>query len=134
MPKGIMILGSAGAGKTSLGSLTASKLGAVFLDIDEYIWRKDTKIPYMVMHSKAEKIQRLMTAVQDADKFVMAGSMNSFHEFFDPMFVLAVELAAASNVRVERVHNRELKRFGSRILPGGDMYESHQAFLKETAA
>ena len=36
MPKGIIILGSAGAGKTTLGKLVAKKLRIVFLDIDEY--------------------------------------------------------------------------------------------------
>ena len=30
----------------------------------------------------------------------MAGSMNSFHEYFDPMFLLAVYLTADAKVRV----------------------------------
>ena len=29
---------------------------------------------------------------------------------------------------------RELAEFGSRILPGGDMFEAHQAFLRDSAA
>lgn len=133
MPKGIIILGPAGAGKTTLGSLVALNLGIVLLDIDEYIWRKDTDIPYTVMYSKKEKIDRLMKAVKDVKEFVMSGSMNSFHEYFDPMFLLAVYLTADSQVRAERVHNRELKKFGNRILPGGDMYQMHQAFLEDVA-
>ena len=63
----------------------------------------------------------------------MAGSMNSFHEHFDHLFVLAVYLTADANLRVERVHQRELNEFGKRILAGGDMYESHQAFLWDIA-
>lgn len=51
MPKGIIILGSAGAGKTILGKLVAKKLGIAFLDIDEYVWKNDTDIPYTVMYS-----------------------------------------------------------------------------------
>ena len=42
MAVGIMIMGAPGAGKTTLGELTAKALGYAFLDIDEYIWRKDT--------------------------------------------------------------------------------------------
>ena len=33
-------------------------------------------------------------------------------------------------MRLERIKKREYARFGARILPGGDMYEQHRAFLK----
>lgn len=92
--KGIMILGSSGAGKTTLGRFTAQKLGVPFLDVDDYIWRKDTEMPFQVMYSREEKISRLMAAAREAEEFVMAGSMDSFHEYFDPFFRLAVYLTA----------------------------------------
>ena len=133
MPKGIILLGPSGSGKTTLGKLVAGRLGVAFLDIDDYIWRKDTAIPYTVMYSRAEKIKRLMDAVEKSGEFVMAGSMNSFHEHFDPFFLLAVYLTADENLRVNRVHDRELAEFGKRILPGGDMFEAHQAFLRDSA-
>lgn len=128
---GMIILGSAGSGKTTLGKLTAEKLGISFLDIDEYIWRNDTEIPYTVMYSREEKIKNLMEAAEKAGEFVMAGSMNSFHEYFDPFFRLAVYLTADAKVRAHRVHERELAEFGDRILPGGDMYEEHCGFLED---
>ena len=134
MPKGFILFGPSGSGKTTLGKLVAGRLGIAFLDIDDYIWRKDTAIPYTVMYTKAEKIRRLMDAVEKAGEFVMAGSMNSFHECFDPFFLLAVYLTAEEKLRVSRVHDRELAEFGSRILPGGDMFETHQAFLRDSAA
>ena len=49
MATGIMIMGSSGAGKTTLGNLVANELGYTFVDIDEYIWRKDTEIPFSAM-------------------------------------------------------------------------------------
>ena len=123
---GMIILGPAGSGKTTLGKYVADKMEIAFLDIDEYIWRNDTEKLYSVMYSKEEKIRNLMGAVQKAEEFVMAGSMNSFHEYFDPMFRLAVYLTADAKVRVTRIHEREQEEFGDRILPGGDMYEEHQ--------
>ena len=54
---GIIIVGPAGAGKTTLGRLAARELGAGFLDIDDYIWRTDTPAPYTVMYSREEKIR-----------------------------------------------------------------------------
>lgn len=83
---------------------------------------------------KEKKISRLTNAISGIDRFVMAGSMDSFHEHFDPFFSLGVYLNAPSRLRVERVHQREYKRFGSRILENGDMYEKHQRFLADTAA
>ena len=55
MATGIMIMGSSGSGKTTLGELVAKELGYTFVDIDEYIWRKDTEIPFSTMYPKAEK-------------------------------------------------------------------------------
>ena len=131
MPKGIMITGPSGAGKTTLGEIVAKKLGYPFVDIDDYIWRKDTELPFSAMYPKAEKISRLMEAISGCEHFVMAGSMDSFHEHFDPFFELVVLLHTDVQIRVERVHRREQGWFGERIAEGGDMYENHQKFLKD---
>ena len=63
MTSGIMITGSSGAGKTTLGQLVARELGFTFVDVDEYIWRRDTEIPFTAMYPKAEKISLLMDAI-----------------------------------------------------------------------
>ena len=131
MASGIMIAGAPGAGKTTLGALTAKELGYAFLDIDEYLWRKDTEIPFSEMYSKAEKISRLMDAVLKCEHFVMAGSMDSFHEHFDPFFKLVVHLQADTKLRKARVREREFGRFGNRILEGGDMHEKHERFISD---
>lgn len=133
MATGIMIMGPSGAGKTTLGELVAKELGYTFVDIDEYIWRKDTDIPFSKMYSRTEKISRLQAAISDCEHFVMAGSMNSFHEHFDPCFELVVFLHADAGLRVKRVHARELGWFGERVLDGGDMYEEHQKMLSNIA-
>lgn len=129
MATGIMITGASGAGKTTLGELVAKELGYTFVDIDEYIWRKDTEIPFSAMYTKAEKISRLQEAISGCEHFVMAGSMDSFHEYFDPCFELVVHLHADAQTRVKRVHERALKRFGERVLEDGDMFEAHQKML-----
>lgn len=134
MKKGIILFGPAGSGKTTLGRMVAQQLGFAFVDIDDYIWRQDTEIPFSVMYPRAEKISRLMDAISRTDHFVMAGSMDSFHEHFDPFFDLAIHLTASAEVRVARVHQREYAIFGNRVLEGGDMYEAHQRFLDDVAS
>ena len=128
-----MITGSSGAGKTTLGQLVARELGFTLVDVDEYIWRRDTEIPFTAMYPKAEKNSRLMDAISGCDHFVMAGSMDSFHEHFDPYFNLVVHLHADAQLRVKRVHERALERFGERIEVCGDMYEEHQRMLNDIA-
>ena len=131
MATGIMIMGAPGAGKTTLGELVARELGYAFLDVDEYMWRKDTAIPFSEMYPREEKISRLMDAVSKCEHFVMAGSMDSFHEYFDPFFELVVHLQVDTKIREARVRDREFARFGNRILAGGDMYDKHKRFLSE---
>lgn len=59
--------------------------------------------------------------------------LDSFHEHFDPYFELVVHLHADAQIRVKRVHERELNWFGKRVLEGGDMHEEHQKMLNGIA-
>lgn len=68
-------------------------------------------------------------AIADCEHFVMAGSMDSFHEYFDPYFELVVHLHTDAHTREKRVHERAIERFGDRVLEGGDMHEDHQKML-----
>lgn len=129
MSRGIIIFGSAGSGKTTLGKMVAEKLGFPYFDIDDYIWRRDTDKPFTVMYKREEKINRLMSDISKSEFFVMAGSMDSFNEPFIPLFDLAVHITASVEVRLTRINRREYERFGKRILAGGDLYDNHQRFL-----
>lgn len=133
MASGIMITGPSGAGKTTLGKLVAEELGYAFVDVDDYIWRRDANVPFTAMYSREERISRLQDAISTCDHFVMAGSMDSFHEYFDPCFELVVHLCADAQIRVERVKERERSCFGERILEGGDMHEAHLKMLHDIA-
>ena len=126
---GIMIIGPSGCGKTTLGKRVAEALGYPYFDVDEYIWRFDTPELYTVMYSRAEKISRLREAIAPYEYFVMAGSMSSFHEEFDPDFAMMVLLYTDPDTRISRVRERSIQRFGERVLEGGDMYQSNLEFL-----
>lgn len=133
MTSGIIIFGSAGSGKTTLGKMVARRLRFPYFDIDDYIWRKDTERPFTAMYFKEEKISRLMADITKGRHFVMAGSMDSFNAPFIPLFDLAVHLTAPVAVRLDRIHRREYAEYGRRILKGGDMYAEHQRFLEVSA-
>lgn len=131
MSTGIMIIGPSGSGKTTLGRIVAQKLGVPYFDVDDYIWKKDTERPYTQMYTREEKIARLSNDIAPCEHFVMAGSMSSFHYAFDDKFEMMVLLYAAPDLRVQRVHNRAVERFGARVLEGGDLFESHTKFLAD---
>ena len=133
MARGIILFGSAGSGKTTLGKMVADRLGFPYFDLDDYIWREDTDKPFTVMYKREEKISRLMSDISKGEVFVMAGSMDSFHAPFVPLFDLAVHITASVETRIARINMREYERFGSRILEGGDLVENHQKFLDVVA-
>ena len=133
MARGIIIFGSPGSGKTTLGKLIAGKLDFPYFDIDDYIWRKDIDKPFTVMYTRGEKINRLMTDISKGTHFVMAGSMDSFNQPFVPLFDLAIHITASIDTRIARIHKREYEAYGERITEGGDMYEGHCRFLDNSA-
>ena len=59
--------------------------------------------------------------------------MNGSYEVLDRTFILAVHVNAPAGVRMERIRKRDESLYGKRVLPGGDMYKTHERFL-ETAA
>lgn len=133
MARGIIIFGSAGSGKTTLGKVVAKKLDLTYFDIDDYIWRKDTDKPFTVMYTREEKINGLMSDISKGTNFVMAGSMDSFNSPFVPLFDLAIHITASVGTRIARINKREYEVYGERIMEGGDMYEEHCGFLDISA-
>ena len=79
------------------------------------------------------KTQVLMTEMAH-DAWVLSGSLCGWGDGAIPLFELVVFLWISRDIRVARLRQREHKRFGERILPGGDMYESSQAFLARAAS
>jgi len=132
MSKGIIIFGAPGSGQTTIGKDLAKALNFPHFDLDDYHWRWDTKIPYTVYRSGEERIANLTADISKHPNFVMSGSMWSIRKSFNDMFDLAVYVAVPDEIRAERIRKRELKRWGDRILPGGDMYEANDVYSKST--
>jgi hypothetical protein len=66
--------------------------------------------------------------------WVLSGSLCGWGDVAISLFELVVFLWIPHDIRMERLRQREHERFGERILPGGDMYESSQAFLAWAAS
>ena len=129
MSRGIIVFGSMGIGKTTLGKELAAQLGYPFFDTDDYLWRRDTEIPYSEFHTKEDRIRSMLKDISPYSHFVLSGQMWSIRKAFAPLFELGVFITAPSEVCIERFRLREIGRWGDRVLPGGDMYENFMKYL-----
>jgi adenylate kinase family enzyme len=129
----IHILGASGSGTTTLGRALAERLQYPHFDTDDYFWVL-TDPPYTQQRARTERAQLLMGDLTAHDSWVVSGSLCGWGDVAIPLFELVVFLAIPHDIRIARLHRREHARFGTRILPGGDMYEQSQAFLAWAAS
>ena len=135
MPRGIIVFGAPGSGKTTLGKELARQLNFKHFDLDDYYWSWDKDvIPFTIFRPREEIIKHLMKDISKYPDFVMSGSMGSIRGLFNPLFQLAAFVTVPAAIRMERLRAREFAMFGERILAGGDMYEQNIKFLCEAAA
>ena len=127
MPKGIAIVGLNGSGKTTLGRALAEKLGYYRMDVEDYYF-PNSDVPYAVARTR-EEVERLMLAdIKEHGDFVLSAVCADFAAI-EPFYELIVYLEAPQNERMERIRQRSVDKFGSRVLPGGDMYEQEENFF-----
>lgn len=122
----IHIYGASGSGTSSLGRKICDELGFNFMDTDDYFWL--TK--YTVKRRKEERLALMKQDIGNAENVVISGSLVDWGDELIPLFTLAIRLETNTDVRIERIKNREKEKFGERIAVGGDMYKSHIEFLK----
>lgn len=132
MAYGILVLGLNGCGKTTVGREVAARLGFFRMDAEDYYF--PTPGDYSVSRTEAE-VHRLMEEdIVRHDDFVLSCVRCNISEESLRHIRLAAVLRTSPELRAQRIIQREIDRFGSRVLPGGDMYESQQAFHAFAAA
>ena len=131
MKQVIHIFGAAGSGTTTLGQKICDELGYKMMDTDDYYWLP-TEPRFTQKRSVDERLRLMMADIDKYDKVVISGSLTDWGDVLIPYFTLAIRIEVDTETRVERIKAREQKRFGSRIAPGGDMYQGHIEFLEWT--
>nr|MBR4280406.1 AAA family ATPase [Clostridia bacterium] len=126
---GIIICGMNGSGKSTLGLALAEHLGWRFIDNEDLYFPKiDPAHPYAAERTQAEVEQLLLEEVRRDARFVFAAVRGNYGEAVLPYYEAAVLVEAPRDVRLERVKARSFARFGARMQPGGDLYESEKRF------
>jgi adenylate kinase family enzyme len=133
MARGIIVFGAPGAGSTTLGKGLAQRLSFLHLDLDEYVWRWDTEMPYTAFRSQEVWYEHIMGDIAKSRGFVMSGSLGDDRKAFESLFDLAVYITAPSEIRTERLRSRTFSQFGNRVCRGGDMCENNNKFIESAA-
>ena len=132
---GIIICGMNGSGKSTLGRALAETLGWRFIDNEDlYFPKADPAHPFAVQRTQEEVEALLLDEVRRDDRFVFAAVRGNYGEAVLPHYKAAVLVEVPRDVRLERVRARSFGKFGERMLPGGDLYESEKAFYDLIAA
>lgn len=129
----IHIYGPSGGGISTLGKYLCEKLGYFWMDTDDYFWAP-TNPPFTTKRPVAERIALIAENCEKYGNVVISGSLTDWGDALIPHFTLAVRVETELQVRMARLEARERARFGSRLDPGGDMYENHRAFMEWAAA
>ena len=132
---GIIVCGMNGSGKSTLGRVLAETLGWRFIDNEDlYFPKADPAQPYAVERTQDEVEQLLLAEVRRDDRFVFAAVRGNYGEAVLPYYEAAVLLEVPRETRLQRIRERSYRKFGERMQPGGDLYESEKRFYDLIAA
>lgn len=110
----IHIMGASCAGSTTLGNALSEKLGIPYFDTDDFFWER-SDVPYTVRRDAPTRSRMLQEAISRVDSYIVGGSLISWGEEWLSMFDLVVFLHVPKEIRMQRLVNRELERYGDII-------------------
>ena len=106
----ILITGASGSGTTTLGRALATQMNCAFFDADDYYWMP-TDPPFRDKRDYASRLQTLLRDLTQSPA-VIAGSIMNWGEELEESLSLVVFLTVPAAIRVARLSERELRRFG----------------------
>ena len=123
------IFGASGSGVTTLGQALSLHLNIPYFDSDEYFWEK-TNPPFTVKRAPEIRNSMIKTTLNQTDSWILGGSVINWGENVFPTFKLVVFLWIPPAVRISRLRNRELERYGEVILSDSKRKKSYDNFIK----
>ncbi len=128
MGTGILICGLNGSGKSTFGKALAEKLHFYFIDNEDLFFTQ--KNVYTSPRSHNEAIEILSNAIKMHPNFVFSSVKGDYGASFTSYLKCAVFIDVDEKTRLKRVRDRDIQKFGNRVLHGGDLYESTEGFYK----
>lgn len=149
MIQGIAIFGLNGGGKSTLTHALAKQIGYFEMDVEDYYfpeqresrkWALDHKaiidtehlgeLPFSNPRTKSEVQAAIIESMKTHPRFIISGVTMDWSDEILSRIDLAFWIQTPIEERLKRVQAREEKRFGARVLDGGDMYVQQMEFRK----
>lgn len=146
---GIAILGLNGGGNPTLAHALAKQIDYYELDVEDCYfpeqsisrkWSLENKctiatehlgpLPFSKPRLKKEVEAEIMRAINANPKFIISGVTMNWNDEVLSQIDIAFWVITPVEERLKRIQSREEKRFGTRVLDGGDMYIQQLEFKK----
>jgi 8-oxo-dGTP pyrophosphatase MutT (NUDIX family)/thymidylate kinase len=132
-PHGILIFGANGSGKTTLGRELARVLNFKYIDHEDYAFEQ-SEIPYAKPRTHEKCVELMLADIEKSRGFVLSAVTGDFGTEIEILYDLALYIEAPPELRLERVKQRNIERFGDRVRKCGDMYERQKGFEEFVAS
>ena len=115
---------------TSLGRSLADALAISHHDTDDYFWRP-TNPPYREIREVADRLRLMREVFLDRSDWVLSGSLDGWGNPIIPLLDLVVFAYVPTAIRLQRLREREARRFGAEaVAPGGSMHQKVEEFIE----
>lgn len=147
MVQGIAIFGLNGGGKSTLAHALAKQTGYFEMDVEDYYfpeqkksrkWALDNRriinaehleeLPFSNPRTKDEVQTAIMEDILVHPRFILSGVTMKWNDDILSHIDIAFWVQTPLEERLKRIQEREEKRFGARVLSGGDMYMQQMEF------
>ena len=125
----INIFGSSGSGTTTLAKNLSEIYDFYHIDVDDLMW-ENTDPPFTIRRDNFIIKNLIQEQINSHKNSIISGSVVNIYDELRPEIDLFIYMNLDIETRIKRINQRELRRFGKRVLPGGDLYDKHQAFLE----
>ncbi len=130
----IHIFGASGSGTTTLAKTLAKTVGSPHYDTDTYFWMPTTP-PFQTIRERAERQTLLRQDLTSHEHWILSGSLCGWGDFAIPLFEMVVFLWLPPAIRMQRLKQREMLRYGPHIDdPTHPGHHEHVTFLEWAAA
>jgi adenylate kinase family enzyme len=124
----IQIMGASCAGSTTLGKALAAQMGIPYFDTDDYFWAP-SETPYTVKRHPDLRHEMIMADLNRHESWILGGSVIKWGEHWRTMFDLVVFLYIPHELRMQRLHTREVERYGDLIFTDPQRAAQYQEFV-----
>ncbi|WP_053228079.1 hypothetical protein [Spirochaeta cellobiosiphila] len=124
--KHIHIFGASGSGTTTLAEKLCKKLPHKHLDSDDFFW----KTKYTETNPRDVRLNLLKKELYYYDNWILSGAVIDWGNPIIPLFDLVIFISVTNEIRLKRLREREVKRYGDEISPKGHRYKDFLQFME----